>query len=63
MFDKILHFLMGGSLGAFSDKPVFTALIFGVGWEVFNLFSGIGVFDWWDIVATLMGGLLVNTFK
>ena len=65
--DKMLHFVAGLILGAFFTiachfpAPLVAALAFGALKEAFDYWT-TGEVDWWDLVATCIGGLVVQVF-
>jgi len=63
MLDKALHFLGGATFAIPSKYSVSMALVAGVGVEVFGMITQTGRFDYWDIIATMLGGVVVFLWK
>ena len=67
--DKLLHFIAGTIITMiFSfffpmtvNYCVIFAIIAGVSKEVYDK-TDYGLFDWWDVVATSLGGLLIQIY-
>ena len=65
--DKRLHFVFGFIIAAFFGLAlhmkfnVWPVLFFAFGKEMFDTFTG-GEWDWWDFLATMLGGALAQLF-
>ena len=65
--DKMFHFVAGLIVGAFFaiachfPAPLVAALVFGALKEAFDYWTTRDV-DWWDLVATGIGGLTIQGF-
>ena len=59
MLDKILHIMGGATLSIPTENPVTTSFISGVAVELFEVATHTGRFDVWDILATVLGGVIV----
>jgi hypothetical protein len=63
MLDKVLHLLGGITLTILTEHPISSAFAIGIAHETIALSFGVGVFDWWDIVATTLGGVAVYLWR
>ena len=59
MIDKVLHFLGGATFAIPTRHPIIIAFLAGVGVEVFEVITRTGHFDYWDILATGLGGTII----
>ena len=58
--DKIKHFWVGfllSGLGIFWFPLVILGFIFAVGKEIYDEYSGKGVVEFYDVVATMIGSI------
>lgn len=59
--DKLKHFWAGfilSGLGIFWFPLVILGFIFAIGKEVYDAYSGKGVAEFYDVVATIIGSLV-----
>lgn len=62
--DKIKHFIAGfllSGLGIIWFPLVISGFIFAIGKEVYDEYTGKGVVEFYDVVATVIGSLTVIT--
>jgi len=63
VFDKVLH-LLGGTVFALSGKHSITlAFLAGIMVEMFEVVTNTGRFDYYDILATGLGGILIYIWR
>ncbi|MDC3257177.1 hypothetical protein OAU44_00215 [bacterium] len=63
MNDKIQHFIVGFVLsitGVVLFPLILLGFVFGVGKELYDEFTGKGVPDWQDMVATFCGAVFAS---
>lgn len=66
--DKLLHFIAGLIIAAFcvitlkwGAWSILPVAIIGAAKEAFDHYTG-GKWDWWDLAATVIGGLVILLF-
>lgn len=59
--DKLYHFIAGAIIfliaSHFISYAIFPVIVIAIGKEIYDLKVKKSYFDFWDIVATVMGGL------